>query len=113
MLNQTISKIENEMKKESTNQYVQYIGRYLIDFINENPNYAEKLIVPDKTILGSLKNMENEARKHRQGNMAMLTPEEGFKTVMDYFDITAEIDKSEVQTQIKQTKKVNLSLDEL
>lgn len=86
MIAQAETKIKNEMEKEK-NPYVKVIGDFLINFINENESEAEKIIAKDKTIMGSLKEMRKEANKHKVGNMAMLTPEQGFNVVLKYFGI--------------------------
>lgn len=90
MFENAISKIESEMNQNSNNSYIKVIGEFLLQFINENSEVAEKIMVEDKTIAKSLDAMKKVAEKKKTGNFAMLTPEEGFKAVLDYFDIKAE-----------------------
>lgn len=87
MLIQAENKIKEEMEKEN-NPYVQTIGEFLINYIKRNENEAEKIIADDtKTIMGSVAEMKKEAGKNRVGNMAMLTPEQGYAVALKYFGI--------------------------
>lgn len=117
MLNQAIKKIQDEIKKEQkggVSVYVNLIGNYLIKHISKNPSDAEKIIVDGKTITGSLKMMEAEARKKKVGNMAILTPEEGFKIVFDYFGIKNGTIIGEPKQDIpSKSNSLDISLDDL
>ncbi|MGM0940338.1 MAG: hypothetical protein ACQEWU_05110 [Bacillota bacterium] len=86
MLKKAQTKIKDEMKKDN-NPYVKLIGQFLLDHLTHNPEDAEKILVKSKTIKGSLDSMRKEAEKKKVGNMAVLTDEEGFATVFDYFEI--------------------------
>lgn len=101
MLIQAENKIKREMEKEK-NAYVKVIGEFLINYIKGNESEAEKIVADDKkSIMGSIEEMRKEANKNRVGNMAMLTPEQGYAVVLKYFGIS---DNSEV--------KVNYSFDQ-
>lgn len=117
MLNQAIKKLQDEIKKEQkggVSVYVNLIGNYLIKHISNNPIDAEKIVIDGKTITGSLKAMEAEAKKKKVGNMAILTPEEGFKIVFDYFGIKSGTILGEPvpDTQSKNNS-LDISLDDL
>ena len=87
MLEQAINKIKSEMDSNKDNTYVQYIGAYLIQYLNQNPKDADKVLAEDKTIAKSLDEMRKVAEKKKTGNFAMLTPDEGFGIIMKYFGI--------------------------
>lgn len=89
MLEKAIEKIRSEMN-QNNNSYNQVIGELLLKHLNKNPQVAEKILVEGKTIAKSLDAMKKVAEKKKAGNFAMLTLEEGFKAVLDYFDIKAE-----------------------
>jgi hypothetical protein len=108
MLNEAIKKIQDEIDNEKNNSYVQYVGKYMIEYLNKNQGYADNILDESKSIKGSLKKMEEEAKKVKQGNMAMFTPDEGLKIVIEYFGI--EFIESEPK---KQTRNININLDEL
>lgn len=93
MLENAIKKIKNEMEKEN-NPYVKVIGEYLLQVVKDNESAAEKILVEDKTIMKSLKEMEKAAQKVKVGNVGILTDEEGYEIVLKYFDISKEINKS-------------------
>lgn len=86
MLKKAQTKIKDEMKKDN-NPYVKLIGQFLLDHLTHNPEDAEKILVKSKTIKGSLASMRKEAEKKKVGNMAVLTDEEGFAAVFNYFEI--------------------------
>lgn len=91
MLQEAITKLQTEMEQNKSNGYIQLVGDYLIKFLGTNPEAAEKILVEDKTINKSLDHMRKVAEKKMTGNYAMLTPEEGFKAILEYFVIKSEV----------------------
>ncbi|MDO3680408.1 hypothetical protein [Paenibacillus ehimensis] len=85
---EAIAKIEAEMKANQDDSYIQYIGQFLLQRIETNPDDAAKLASKDKTIAKSLEAMKGEAMKKQKNGMAMLTPDQGFAIVLKYFGIT-------------------------
>lgn len=111
MLGEAITKLEKEMEDNKSSEYTQYVGKYMVDYLNGYPDYAEKIMKEGKTLKGSLKNMESVARKKKTGNCAMLTPDQGFKAVLEYYGIDEKALPKEENTRKK--RKVDISLDEL
>ncbi|SNR85621.1 hypothetical protein SAMN05446037_100139 [Anaerovirgula multivorans] len=91
MLEKAIEKIRSEVNQNSNNSYNQVIGELLLKHLNKNPEAAEKILAEGKTIAKSLDAMKKVAGKKKTGNFAMLTLEEGFKAVLDYYGIKAEV----------------------
>ena len=89
MLNNAITKIQDEMTKNQNNTYIQAVGGFLLERLKTNPAAAEKIVAADKTIGKSLDEMKAEAQKKKVGNCAVLTDEEGFAVVLKYFGIDA------------------------
>lgn len=87
MLSKAIEKLQSEMTKNNTNSYIQEVGRFLMEHLNENPQDAEKILAADKTVGKSLDEMRKAAEKKKVGNTAMFTPQEGFGIIMKYFGI--------------------------
>lgn len=102
MINEAITKINDEMEKEN-NPYVKLIGEYLLEVIKNNETAAEKILDKDKSIMKSLEEMRKAAEKVKVGNMAMISDEEGFSIVLKYFGI----EKSEPKV-IDDIKAVNI-----
>lgn len=102
MVKEAIKKINDEIEKED-NSYVQVIGKFLLEKLESNPAVAEKILTEDKTIMKSLNAMKKEAEKNRVGNCAVLTDQEGFKIVLNYFDIDDTINHKK--------KKENVNFD--
>lgn len=84
MINQAIEKIKAEME-ENKNPYTEIIGNYVIQQIQVNPQVAEAIINEEKTLAESLEQMRKEALKVKQGDIAILTDEQAFKIIRDYF----------------------------
>jgi len=109
MTNQAINKLRQEIEENRDNLYINYVGNYLVDYITRNNQYSEKFMNEEKTIKGSLEYMKTKAKAQAKNGMAMLTPEEGFEVILDYYEIKPATKLKVVGTQ----KKVDISLDEL
>ena len=112
MLSEAISKLRNEMESNEADGYIQYIGKYMIDHLNKQPNHAENILAEGKTITGSLKHMERVAKAKKSSGVVVLTPEEGFKAVMEYYGINEEVSVVKPEP-VPKKRKVSLSLDDL
>jgi PcfK-like protein len=82
-----VTKLNDEMTSNKNNPYVQVVGNFLLQKLKNNPDAAEKILEKDKSILKSLDAMRKEAEKVKVGNCAVLTDEQGFSIVLDYFEI--------------------------
>ncbi|AVK84426.1 hypothetical protein C3943_13030 [Lysinibacillus sp. B2A1] len=128
MVEQAMAKLQAELRVNGVHPYVSAIGNFLMDHIKDNPSAAEKIMTKDKTIVGSMKAMSKIAEKQKVDNCAVLTPEQGYKAVLDYFGIktagTAPIvkavapvtlndaPKESVATAPRPTQRFEASLDE-
>lgn len=101
MIDKAINKLKTEMDKNKDNPYIQVVGEFLIQHLNENPGAAEKLLREGKNIGKSLKEMENIARKKQAKGSCMFTPQEGFEIVLKYFEIEGTIDKADIFPVVK------------
>lgn len=90
MLDKAIIKLKAEMDQNKTNSYIQVVGDFIIQYVKENQEVAEKILVEEKTILKSLNEMKKAAEKKKVGNCAVLSDQEGFKIVLQYFGIEAD-----------------------
>ena len=86
-MEQALAKIHEEMDKNKDNEYIQCIGAYLADYLRSNPDAAANIMAEGKTIAGSLDAMRKVAEGKKKGNMAVLTPSEGYKAVLEYYGI--------------------------
>lgn len=80
-------KLKDEMEKNKKNAYVQAVGTFLLRHLENHPEDGEKVLAKDKTIAKSFDVMRKEAEKKKVGNYAVLTDQEGFAIVLDYFGI--------------------------
>lgn len=101
MQEQAMQKLRNEMANNKTNAYVQAVGEYLVNYIQSNQASAENFIDEKKTILGSLDAMRKAAEKKKQGNFAMLAPQEGFAIVLQYFGVNAKAETINIQQPVR------------
>ena len=81
-----MDKIRDELAKDSR-QYVQVVGEFLTGYLLKHPEVEEKIMAEGKSIAGSLKAMEDAARKARQGSVAVLDDRTAFGIVLGYFGI--------------------------
>ena len=70
MIEKAIEKIKEEIE-ENKNSYTEIIGNYVIQHIEINQQTTEAII--------------KEALKVKQGDIAILTDEQAFKIIRDYF----------------------------
>jgi hypothetical protein len=118
MLAKAIEKLKAEIDGNKNNPYVQVVGEFLLQHLQENPSNAEKIFQEDKTIGKSLSEMEKAAKKKKVGNCAVLTDQEGFKVVLEYFGIDAAVlgtgvkpQEHMVQAPIAQDKNPNVDFN--
>lgn len=86
----SVEKIKEEMGKNTNNSYIQVVGNFLLQHLEEYPDSSNKILTKDKTIAKSLEAMRAEASKKKVGNCAVLTDQEGFAIVLKYFGIGVE-----------------------
>ena len=111
MLNDAIAKLEKEIEGDKGSEYTQYVGKYIVEYLNEHPDRAEKILAEGKTLAGSMKHMEGVARKKKNRGAVVLTDAEGFKAVLEYYGI---VEKEPLDTEkSKPKRKVDISLDDL
>lgn len=84
-----MDKIRDEMAK-SQGKYVQVVGEYMTAYLLQHPEAEAAILTASKTIAGSLKVMESEARKVKQGNVAVLDDQTAFGIVLQYYGIEEE-----------------------
>ena len=82
-----IAKIDAEIEKAKGSRAYEVIGDYLINLVTAHPEAAEKLMDEKKSLAGAYKEMESNARKKAHNGCAVLTDEEGFEIVCDYFGL--------------------------
>lgn len=109
MMKKAIEKLEKEIEDSKDNAYIKVVGEYLVNYIKNNDQFASNILEEKKTIKDSLDFMKEEARKKAKSSMAMFTPEEGYKIVLDYY----EIEEKPMLTVVTNQRKVNISLDDL
>lgn len=89
MQTQAIAKLTAEMEANQNNSYIQAVGNFLIQHLQQRPEEAQFFLAEDKTIGKSLDAMRKAAEKQKNGNFAMLTDAEGFEVVLEYFGVKA------------------------
>ena len=93
MIQKAIEKIKKEMEGEKSIGYIQAIGEMLLKHIEINRDAAEKIVNGSKTIVGSLKEVEAEAKKKAVGGCAVLSDNEVYGIVRKYYGFEAVQDK--------------------
>lgn len=117
MLQKAVDRVKKEMETNQDNSYIQVVGNYIINHLEQNPEDAEKVLNENKTVGKSLDEMRKEAEKKKVGNCAVLTDAEGFEVVLKYFDIkvtskrlnSPAVNRNETKTDVD----FDVNLDEL
>ena len=73
-MTEAVNKLTKEIEN-SSNPYVEYIGEYLIDYIEQHPWYAKKILEEGKSIQESLNCLTRQ------------TGERGIEAILSYFNI--------------------------
>lgn len=99
MLEEAIKKIKEEIEKNKGDFYIQEIGKYVLVQVETNKEASEKIAKGEKTIVGSMKFLESEARKRLQKGQQclMIADVEGFKIINTYFGFKNIQDKLDVE----------------
>ena len=113
-----IAKIDAEIEKEKGNRILEIIGEFLINLATANPDAAEKLLDEKKNLKGAYDAMYKEARKKQYNHCAVLTDEEGFEIVCEYFGIDYQpsgMDKTRkpMMPPVETAAVLNIELDDL
>lgn len=95
MIEQAKTKLQAEMDGAKDNAYVQFIGQFILKHVEAHPEDAEKILTEGKTIAKSLDAMRTAASKKKVGNVAMLTPIEGFTVVLEFFGIKKQLNMAD------------------
>lgn len=111
-MQQAIDKLRTEMSSKQDG-YTQMVGNFLISQLEKEPGLAEKILVPERSISGSLQAMRDEAKKIQKGGMAMFTPEEGFGIVLKYFgsDSKPEEQAAVISQSVASAPKKQINID--
>lgn len=115
-MKEAVTKITKEIEDNKNHPYIKVIGEFLLGYIEKNPEAAKKILDNDKTIGKSLEAMKNEAQKKQHNGMAMLTDQEGFQIVLNYFGIESKVDISaisEAETSKKTSTDFDVQLEDL
>ena len=103
MIERAIKKIKSEMEQKKNNLYIEAIGDYLLKQVEINRNTAEKICNEKKSIEKSLKEVEKVARKKAVAGCAVLSDNEVFKIVREYYQFEAVQDKF-IQVEVEEIK---------
>lgn len=84
-LDKAIEKIKSEIASGKNNGYVKVVGDFLLQHLEENPDFAAHVLAESKTISKSLDAMRKIAMQKKVDNVAVLSDPEGFAIVVKYF----------------------------
>lgn len=84
MLQQALQRLTQEIGADPKNKVVQSIGGFLSNYVRSHPEHAALIAAEGKTIKGSYKAMEDEARRQK---VNVMTDEEGFAIILKYYGV--------------------------
>lgn len=88
MVEKAIEMIKKEIEKGTP--YIQAIGNYVLTQIEVNGEAAKEVVEGKRTLKDALKKVKVKARLKAVDGCAVLTDEEVFKIVAEYYGFTAE-----------------------
>lgn len=107
-MRQAIEKINEEMQKDPTNEYMEIIGHYIIDRCTDETT-AAAVLAEGKTLIGVLENINERARKKAKNNCAVISDDVVFKWVDEYFGFDSVV----ITPPSEPTQGLNLDFDSL
>ena len=103
MIEAAIKKLKIEMEDNKDNPYIQAIGDYLLKQVEINVDAAQKICSLRKSIEKSLKEVRKVAREKAVSGCAVLSDNEVFKIVREYYSFEAVQDKF-IQVEVDEIK---------
>jgi len=94
-------KIKQEIEANKDNRYINYIGTYLLGYLEKHEDFAEH-VLKNKTISESIDAMRAEAKKHQDQGVALISDVEGFQIVVDYFS-DDDLSQTDVKESVEET----------
>ena len=95
MIMKAIQKINTEMQKNPTDTYTEIIGHYIIDRCGDEIT-AARVADEKKSLKGAMEAIMQLATKKKQGNVAVLTPQDVFGAVDKYFGMITDEEAQEM-----------------
>lgn len=89
MIEEAVKKIKEEMEKNKA-PYIQAIGNYVLTQIEINDKAAKEVVEGKKTLKDALKKVKVKARIKAVDGCAVLSDEEVYKLVSEYYGFEAE-----------------------
>ena len=89
MIMKAIQKINTEMQKNPTDTYTEIIGHYIIDRCGDEIT-AAYVADEKKSLKGAMDAVMQLATKKKNGNVAVLTPQDVFGAVDQYFGMATD-----------------------
>lgn len=112
-LHLALGKLDNEIEKEKNN-IIQVIGNFMVQHITDFPEDAELVLAEGKSLKGAYEAMRKAAEKVKVGNCAVLSDDEGFRIVREYYGVgNKSASSKEVVEKKAADKRLNLDLDDL
>lgn len=101
MLQEIINNFENECEKNPNDMMKRIICNRMVEKLQTASDEILKNIIDSKlTISGSIERMKKEASKNKTGGYAVLTDEQGYKIIDEYFGLNTSSD-----TKVKEAQK--------
>lgn len=104
MIEKAIEKIKREMSENKEDSYIQAIGDYLLKQVEINIDAVKKILSNDKSIRGSLEEIERILKKNTKTRCVCLSDKEVFKMVREYYKFEAVQDRF-IQVEVEEISK--------
>ena len=91
MKQEAIEKLKSEMATSEAIPYIQIIGTYLLGYLEQHEDFASNILKDGRTVKESISAVRDVASKHKVDGVGVVSDEEGFKIIIDYFAKDVEV----------------------
>lgn len=85
-MKKSVRKLTEEAKQEK-HPYVKIIVDFLVDHINNNPDFGKYILRQDRTVVGSLEYVKGFAKEQQLNGVAVMADDVVFAHVLKYFKL--------------------------
>lgn len=87
MYTKAMDKIRDEMAQNSQNPGIQFLGEWLTEQLEKQPEAAEKVLAEGKSLQEAFGQIRKYAEGHKTGNFAFVPPEKALQIVSEYYQL--------------------------
>lgn len=96
MIQQALQKIQKELGENSKDANVLNAGAFLRSYVRDHPEHAAFFLKEEKSIVGCLAEMREEARKNQINGVVTMVGQQAIDGMLSYFGVPIQRDPSSI-----------------